>query len=329
MSIDSIYSSLGASDKVLNSIGKSFLNLNSLMILVICLIGGGIVSFFVGKFVQKLSNIIGQRADKTNDIRTVTILRRIETFLILSIALIKMIIIIVSIYIWWIATHAGQQPSALIGASALALVLAYGLTGPFLRDIAFGGSMMAEQWFGIGDVVTIQPNNIHGVVEKITLRSTKIRSFSGETVWYSNQNINMVSVVRKGSWVVALEMFVSDPKKAEELIDETNHLLPKGPALLINPLTISHISQQTEKIYQITIIGETAPGQDYIIREDAINVLNKLDQKSSHPIILSDIISRFTDQKSEIQFMRALKNAKKTKQPVIMPKIKPPKISKN
>jgi len=329
MSIDSIYSSLGASDKVLNNLGKSFLNLNSLIILIICLIGGGIVSFFAGKLIQKLSNIIGQRADKTKDIRTATLLRRIETFLILSIALIKMIIIIISLYIWWIATHAGQQPSALIGASALALVLAYGLTGPFLRDIAFGSSMMAEQWFGIGDVVTIQPNNIHGVVEKITLRSTKIHSLSGETVWYSNQNINMVSVIRKGSWAVALEMFVNNPGKAQKLVDQANDLLPQGPALLINPLIISQITKRAEDIYQVTIIGEIAPGQDYIIRENAVNILNKLDQKSNHPIILCDIISRFTDQKSEIEFNRALKNAKKTKQPVISSKLKTTKILKN
>ena len=318
----SISSSLSVSDKVLSGLGKSFLNFNSLVILIICLVAGVLVSFLAGRIIQRFSNIIGLRADRSKDIRTVTFLRRIETFLILSIALVRMIIIIISLYVWWITTHAGQQPSALIGASALALVLAYGLSGPFLRDIAFGSSMMAEQWFGVGDVVTVQPNSIHGVVEKITLRSTKLRSFSGETVWFSNQNINMVSVVRKGSWAIALEMFVNDPDKATELVEKTNYLLPKGPALLINPLTIHNISKQTDGIFQITIIGETAPGQDYIIREDAINVLNKLDSNNKEPIILSEIISRFTDQKSEIQFMRALKNAKKTK---INPKIKIPK----
>ncbi len=322
MYISSISSSLSASDKVLSGIGKSFLNFNSLVILIICLVAGVLVSFLAGRIIQRFSNIIGLRADRSKDIRTVTFLRRIETFLILSIALVRMIIIIISLYIWWITTHAGQQPSALIGASALALVLAYGLSGPFLRDIAFGSSMMAEQWFGVGDVVTVQPNSIHGVVEKITLRSTKLRSFSGETVWFSNQNINMVSVVRKGSWAIALEMFVNDPDKATELIEKTNYLLPKGPTLLINPLIIHNISKQTEGIFQITLIGETAPGQDYIIREDAINVLNKLDSNNKEPIILSEIISRFTDQKSEIQFMRALKNAKKTK---LTPKIKTPK----
>ncbi len=318
----SISSSLSVSDKVLSGLGKSFLNFNSLVILIICLVAGVLVSFLAGRIIQRFSNIIGLRADRSKDIRTVTFLRRIETFLILSIALVRMIIIIISLYVWWITTHAGQQPSALIGASALALVLAYGLSGPFLRDIAFGSSMMAEQWFGVGDVVTVQPNSIHGVVEKITLRSTKLRSFSGETVWFSNQNINMVSVVRKGSWAIALEMFVNDPDKATELVEKTNYLLPKGPALLINPLMIHNISKQTDGIFQITIIGETAPGQDYIIREDAINVLNKLDSNNKEPIILSEIISRFTDQKSEIQFMRALKNAKKTK---INPKIKIPK----
>lgn len=305
--------SIGDSSNILTKLGHSFLNFHSLLILSACLLAGIILGNVAASLVQKLSLVFGHRADKSKDLSSVTFLRRIETFLVMSMAVVRLVVVIMGLYVWWLVTHAGQQPSALIGASALALVIAYGLSGPLLRDVAFGSGMMAEQWFGVGDIVTLQPNNIHGVVEKVTLRSTKIRGFSGETIWYSNQNINMVSVMRKGTWSIALELFVSDVSVAEKLIDKTNKLLPKGPSLLISPLTIASIVDEGDKIMHITAIGETAPGRDYLIRVNAISILSKLDQELKQPILQSDIVAHFDDKRTEVQLARAITNARKTR----------------
>jgi len=313
MYFSTLISSFNDSTNVLHKLGHSILNFNSLVVLVVCLIVGIIVANIAASLVQKLSLIFGHRADKSSDLAVVTFMRRIETFLVLSQALVRLIIIILSLYAWWLLTHAGQQPSALIGASALALVIAYGLSGPLLRDIAFGGSMMAEQWFGVGDVVNLQPNNIHGIVERITLRSTKIRGFSGETIWYSNQNINMVSVIRKGSWTLALEMFVEDVDAAKKLIERTNRLLPQGPSLVISPLKISNLIDEGDGIKHLTVTAETAPGRDYLIRENAINIMTNLDKDNKKKVLLVDIVAHFDDKSTEIQLARAIQNARKVK----------------
>jgi len=313
MYFSTLISNLNDSTNVLTKLGHSILNFNSLVILAICLLVGIIVANIAASLVQKLSLLFGHRADKSSDLGVVTFMRRIETFLVLSQALIRLIIIILSLYVWWLLTHAGEQPSALIGASALALVIAYGLSGPLLRDIAFGGSMMAEQWFGVGDVVNLQPNNIHGIVERITLRSTKIRGFSGETIWYSNQNINMVSVMRKGTWTIALELFVEDVKRAEKLVEDTNRLLPQGPSLVISPLKISNLKDEGAGVKHITLTAETAPGRDYLISENAINIMTNLDKKNKKKILLVDIVAHFDDKNTEVQLARAIQNARKVK----------------
>lgn len=313
MLIASLISQFHNSNNALTKLGHTFLNVHSLVIFILMVIVGLVTGNIAAAFLQRLSLVFGKRADKSNDLNTVMLMRRIETFLVMSMALIRLIFIVISLYIWWIVTHAGQQPSALIGASAVALVIAYGLSGPLLRDVAFGGGMMAEQWFGVGDIVTLQPNNMQGVVEKITLRSTKIRGFSGETIWYSNQNINMVSVVRRGTWVIALEIFVSNTDKIVDLISETNRLLPKGPSLVVTPLSVKTIYEEGHQIWRVTVTGETAPGRDNIIRSNAVKILTEMDKQSKTPIILADIISRFADNNTETQFARAVKNARKTK----------------
>lgn len=304
---------LQASNTILSNLGHSFLNARSIGILAISLSIGIIVANIAASFVQKLSLVFGNRADKSTDIGTVTLMRRIETILVLSMAIVRLVIVIMSLYVWWMVTHAGQQPSALIGASALVLVVTYGLSGPLLRDVAFGSGMMAEQWFGVGDIVNIQPNNVHGVVEKVTLRSSKVRGFSGETVWFSNQNINMVSVMRKGTWAIALEIFVSNKEIALKTLATTNQLLPKGPSLVISPLAVTNILDEGNGIQHITAIGETAPGRDYLLRTSAVDIFTKLDAQSPKPVLLCDITARFADKSTELQLARAISNARKTK----------------
>lgn len=315
MSLSTVLPNLQSSDSVLSKLDHTFLNLHSLLILLVCVIVGLIFGNIAAQFVQKLSLMFGHRADKATNLSTVTFMRRIETILVMSIAIVRLTIVIIGLYVWWILTHAGEQPSALIGASALALVIAYGLSGPLLRDVAFGSGMMAEQWFGVGDIVTMQPNNIHGVVERITLRSTKVRGFSGEIIWFSNQNINMVSVVRKGTWAIALELFVYDTKAAERLIERTNKLLPTGTSLVISPLTLVSTEDRGEGISRMTFVGETAPGRDYLLRENAISIMNKLNQAEQKEVLLADIVARFADKNADKQIARAISNARKTRRP--------------
>ncbi len=302
---------ISSSSSIIHKLSGIITNFHNFLLFIVALVIGLLIGGILAGMFKKIAVYLGHRADKAINASYVRIIKRTETLLVLSSALIRLLVVLISIYVWWVLTHNNHQSSLLIGASALVIVVAYGFSGPVLRDIAFGGSMMAEQWFGVGDIVTLQPNNMQGVVEHTTLRSTKIRGFSGETIWYSNQNINMVSVVKKGTWAIALEIFVNNPTEIDELVQQTNQLLPLGSSLIISPLIITKKEKTGQDIWHITVVGETAPGRDSLITNNAVDVLVKLDQQQQS-IILVEIVSRFVDRRMENQFARAVNNARKT-----------------
>ena len=65
----------------------------------------------------------------------------------------------------------------------LAALLLSGILTPLLRDVAAGSAMIAEHWYGVGDLITVDFPKAKGVVEAVTLRSTKIRGLNGEIIW--------------------------------------------------------------------------------------------------------------------------------------------------
>lgn len=304
---------LNQTKNVFEQILNALFNVRSLLILAAALAGALLLGGAVAWLLRRLTKLVARSADATRDLGTVNRLRRLETWLIISIAMIRIGLIIFALYFWWVATHAHSGTNALIGASAVAVVLIGGILGPLLRDFAFGAGMMAERWFGVGDLVSIDFPAVQGVVERITLRSTRIRGLNGEIIWVANQTINGVRVAQKGVWTTAIEIFVTDPRAAEKLINKTNKLLPGGLAMLASPLKIVEITESGDHIWHITAFGETAPGRSWILENTALAVLKKLDQDSEKPILIVDPVARYADPDMERQLIRAVKNAQKTR----------------
>jgi len=304
---------LQQSSNVLKQIANTVFGGHSLPILLLSLVAATVFSKITSTVLRNLSRGFGKRADASTDQGTVTRYRRLETWTILAIALVRILIFIFALYFWWTYTHPGNRTGgALVGASALLALIMSGVFSPLLRDFAFGGSMMAEHWFGVGDLITIPYPDVQGVVERITLRSTRIRGLNGEVVWVANQNISAVRVAKKGVWAMAIELFVTDPGKAEKLIDLTNDLLPTGPSLVVSPLRVMTAAKRGGKVWHVTAIIEVAPGREWLVERTAIDLLKQLDTKSKEPILITEPISRYADNDTERQFARAVKNAKKT-----------------
>jgi hypothetical protein len=287
---------------------------DSLWILLGSLLVTGVIGKILSIILRRLSRAFGKRADAAANLVSVNRFRRLETWTILSIAVVRLLLIVLGLYFWWSYTHPGNQPSALVGASAVLIVVIGGVVSPLLRDFAFGSSMMAEHWFGVGDLITIVPfSDIQGVVERITLRSTRIRGLNGEVIWMANQNIQGVRIAQKGVWTMSIEMFVTDPVRAEELLDDTNDLLPIGPSLIATRLGVMSSDKRDDDLWHVTAIAETAPGREWLVQNTAIDLMKKLDEKSKNPVLITEPVARFADNDTERQFARAVNNAKKSR----------------
>jgi hypothetical protein len=297
---------------VLEKISSSFFNLQSLLSLAVFLTIAFVLGRLIAAVLRRIVVTIGRQADKTENLQTVNRLRRYETIIVLSIAIIRTFLVLFALYLWWIYIHPGQQPTAIIGASALLAILVGGAIGPTLRDISSGSVMMAEQWYAVGDHVRIEPfADMQGVVERVTLRSTRVRGLNGEIIWINNQNIQAVRITPKGIRTMAIELFVHDLDKGQELIDSVNRRLPGGPLLVISPLNIMTTSQVGDTLWHITAIAETAPGREWLIERYAIDVMKEIDEERKLKLLATEPVARYADSDTERRFARALQNARK------------------
>jgi len=312
MFADQINQTIQQSSNVLKQISDTFFNTRSLVVLAIALV----VAFAAGRLAAASArgltkNVLAKRMDKTQDLGTVNRLRRFETLLVLFVALFRMILLVLALYFWWIYTHPDERPGAIIGASALFALILGGVLSPVLRDMASGSVMMLERWYGVGDHVTIEPFTLQGIVERVTLRSTRIRSLSGETIWVNNQGISAVRITPKGVSAMAIELSVSDLDSGLDLIDETNVRLPNGPLMVVKPLAVMMQTKVGDHLWHITAIGETAPERQWLLEKHAVEIMQELDVKSRRPVLLHDPIVRYADSEAERRFARTISNARK------------------
>lgn len=299
----------------IESVTDRIFNADSMILLGSLLVLAFIIGKLTALMVSRFNKFLSKQADKSNHLPTVDRYRRAETILVMSSALLRVLLLVFAVYLWWVIEHPGQHPTAIIGASALFAVIAGGIFGPMLRDIASGSMMMSEHWFGVGDHIKVEPfSDIQGVVERVTLRSTRIRGINGEVIWLNNQNIQGVRITPKGLRTIAIELFVSNPEAGQRLVEETSYRLPIGPLMVTKQLSVmssNEVGRDGESMWHITAIGQTAPGREWLIEKYAIEVMQELNDARKEPILKSEPVARFADSDAEQKFARAITNARK------------------
>ena len=309
--------------EILSRLANTVFNAHSIVVFVLSLTAALLLGRGIAAVLRRLVVMLGRRADKTQNLHVVNRLRRYETIIVLSIAIIRTGLIMFALYFWWMFVHPSGQPTAIIGASALILVVISGALSPALRDIAAGSLMMVEQWYGVGDHIRVEPfMDLQGVVERVTLRSTRIRGLNGEVIWINNQSIQGVRITAKGIRTIGLELFVTDLVAGKSLIEKTNKRLPIGPLLVVKPLEITSTEEVGDNLWQITAIGETAPGREWLIEKSATELIKRLDEDNKTQVIAHGPLARFADSDAERRFTRTISNARKHPTPKRRPRVK-------
>jgi hypothetical protein len=304
---------IGQSKNILERVTDTFLNTRTILTFVIAMTIAIILGRIIAAIMRRFTRAVSRRADKADNLQDVNRLRRIETLTILSIAVIRALLIILALYFWWVFSSPGQQPTAIIGATTVAVIVGGATVGPLLRDVAYGGVMMAEHWFGVGDYIKVEPfGELEGIVERVTLRSIRIRGINGEVIWLNNQNIAGVRVSPKGVRTIAIDLFVTNIQKGLDMIEAVNLRLPPGALMVVRPLHIMTQSQVGEKLWHITAIGETAPGREWLLEKYAIEIMKEFDEPNKKKLLATDPIARYADSDAERRFARTIQNARKS-----------------
>lgn len=279
-------------------------------------------AYWLSRFLAKAIIYAAQKVSIHGDTETreekVVLYRQVETYLSVAVAAVRAIVVAVVAYVTWrILTPEGSAAlggsgAAAIGASAFFIVFAGATLGLLLRDITAGATMIVEKWFTIGDFIKVEPFiDMQGVVERMTLRSTKLRSLSGEVIWIHNQKIDAVHVTPRGVRTTAVDIFVKDIARGEKAIKEVANAIPTGATMLARPLRMTKPEQWGEGMWRISVIGETTPGREWLLEKYFVKAIKKIDDDlpKSEKLLALEPIARYADPIADSRFKRAVRVA--------------------
>lgn len=287
----------------------------SVLILIFALIVAYWLSRFLAQALVVVAQHISVRSDReSNDERAVK-LRQVETYLSVTVAAVRALVVALVGYFAWRALSpvASSEPingAAAIGAGAFFVVIAGQTVGIVLRDLTAGAIMIAEDWFKIGDFIRVEPfMEVAGVVERFTLRSTRLRALNGEIIWLHNQHMTAVHVTPHGVRTMAVDVFVRDREAGEVAINKIISALPKGKTMLAKPLRITGTEEWGENRWRITVMGQTAPGREWLIEKFFVEALVDIDdgKVGSKKLLALPPMPRYADAVADKRFNRAVR----------------------
>lgn len=180
--------------------------------------------------------------------------------------------------------------TALAGAS-FALIVAGFAIQRVLIDMIAGLTMFFERWYSVGDTIQIPMLDMQGVVEDVSLRSTKLRTLTGEVIRVHNSQIPAVKVLPRGVKVLTTEFFVNDKGRGEQLVERVAALVPEGPTAFIKRPALEQVEDLSESLIRIKMRATVAPGREWLAEGFLSSMLKEQagDELIVHgPVVLSD-----------------------------------------
>lgn len=284
----------------------------SVLILLAAIIASYIVSKFFTRLIVKLAQWIGTKSESISEKEKLIRYRQIETYLSITIALIRALVVAVAAYVVWrlFAPETSSSGAAAIGASAFFIVIAGQTLGMFLRDVTAGAVMITEGWFHVGDFIKVEPFiDLSGVVERFTLRSTKLRSLSGDVIWVHNQQIQAVHVSKNAVRTYVVDVFTRDPEIAQAAIQEVIDIVPSSTAMVRNPIKIASVKEWNSGLWHIMVQARTAPGREWLIEDFFVNAIKEIDEgkRKAQKLFVYEPTARYADPAAEKKFLRSIR----------------------
>jgi hypothetical protein len=206
--------------------------------------------------------VVRLEARHPDEERELVRLRRGETALALIasaipyIAAIAVLIIVASAFL--------PGTAAALGGSALILILVGFGAQRFLMDVIAGTLIAFERWYGIGDFVRLEPAQVSGIVEQLSLRTTVIRSLNGDRTYVPNSQIISASRSPAGYRRYSIEVLTTDPEEARNAIEHVGRRAPVGEARFLRPPRVVEERELGEGTWLVRGQADVAPTMEWL-----------------------------------------------------------------
>jgi moderate conductance mechanosensitive channel len=224
----------------------------------------GAVAILIAIVLSRVLRLVVVRleARHPDEERELARLQRVETALALIATAIPYIAAIVVLII--AATAFLPRTVAALGGSALILVLVGFGAQRFLMDVIAGTLIAFERWYDIGDFVRLEPAQISGIVEQLSLRTTVIRSLNGDRTYVPNSQIISASRSPAGYRRYSIEVLTTDPEEARNAIEQVGRRAPVGEARFLRPPRVIEERELGEGTWLVRGQADVAPTMEWL-----------------------------------------------------------------
>ncbi len=229
-------------------------------------------------------------------------LKRYETTVSLIHTTIRYVVFAVAFAVVLFQVIGPTRSATLAGASLLVLLIGFSAQR-FLTDIIAGTFMFLEGWFSVGDTITIEPWALSGVVDEVSLRSTTLRSVTGETIRVHNSQILATRRLPRGVREAEIELFVSDEEAGRRLFAEISAIVPFGPTRFVRRPAVRDSERLDDQLYRVTALAAVAHGREWLV--DAF-LPDLLKERAEPGVIVHGPVVMFVDDRAASRFARAV-----------------------
>ena len=274
---------------------------------LIVVAGVFLVAWLVTRLAGRLAAFLVDRSERsgleesTVDTGVITGLKQRETAISLVQTSIAYLVFGIALLLSLMTLTGAQRVETVVGASFLAIILAFSAQR-FLTDVVAGLLMFFEGWFKVGDTVYVDPFDVQGVVEKMSLRSIELRSLSGEIIRVHNSEVKAVRVLPRGYREVAIELYASDGDAARELVERVARMVPVGPTQFVRRPTLEEEEALDGELVRIKARAAVAPGREWLAEDFLPNLLK---ERSAEGLVVHGPVVTLVDDLATRRYARA------------------------
>ncbi|MBO1624188.1 mechanosensitive ion channel family protein [Bacillus arachidis] len=239
-------------EKWFHAINWAHIGMGALKIIII-LVLGAIVVRLARAIVRKAFHMGSRSPIQISERRTVTVAKLLEN-IVAYVVIFIMLIAILGVF--------GINAAGLLaGAGVIGLAIGFGAQS-LVKDVITGLFILLEDQFSVGDYVRI--GQFEGVVLEIGLRTTKMKSWTGEIHILPNGSIIQVtnfSVSNSVAFVDVSISYDSDIVRAEQIIEELLEELPEKYEQMVATPQLLGIQTLGASDVVLRVIAEVEPMQ--------------------------------------------------------------------
>jgi small-conductance mechanosensitive channel len=264
--------------------------------IILSRLGGRVAAFLVDR--NERRGALG--ADHV-DTGVISGLKQRETAISLIQTSVTYVVVGIALLLSVMTLTGARRVETVVGASFLAIAIAFSFQR-FLTDVVAGLLMFFEGWFRVGDTIAVEPFGLEGVVEKVSLRSTEIRSVSGEIIRVSNSEVKAVRVVPRGYREYEAELYATDPERVGELVERVARIVPAGPTHFVRRPILEELEELDDDLYRIRLRTAVAAGREWLAEEFLPSLIC---ERADDGLVLHGPIVTAVDDHATRRFARA------------------------